>query len=81
MERLDAILTVAEVAKELRCSKAHVCHAINGILPGVTALPAIRMGRRKLIRRSSLEQWKRENEHLPSDVTIIPSQTIETVGA
>jgi hypothetical protein len=39
------------------------------------------MGRRKLVRRSSLEQWKRENEHLPTDVTIIPSQKIQTVGA
>ena len=57
----DEILTVAEVAIELRCSKAHVYNAISGKLGGVQ-LPAISMGRRKLVRRSSLELWKRENE-------------------
>lgn len=56
------MLTVAEVAAELRCSKAHVHNAINGRLTGVTPLPAIPMGRRKLVRRSSLERWKRANE-------------------
>jgi hypothetical protein len=75
------ILTVSEVAVELRCSKAHVCKSINGLVQGVTPLPAISMGRRKLVRRSSLENWKRENERLPSGVRIIPSQKIETVGA
>lgn len=75
------ILTVTETANELRCSKAHVCKAINGLLRGVSPLPAITMGRRKLVRRSSLEKWKRDNEHLPTDVTIIPSQKIQTVDA
>lgn len=45
------ILTVAEVAARLRCSKAHVCNAINGKVRGITPLPAISMGRRKLVRR------------------------------
>ena len=79
--QLEVLLTVSEVAIDLRCSKAHVCKTIRGRVPGVTPLPAISMGRRKLVRRSSLEQWKRENEHLPTDVTIIPSQKIQTVGA
>jgi hypothetical protein len=35
------ILTVAEVAIELRCSKAHVYNAIAGKIDGVAALPAI----------------------------------------
>jgi excisionase family DNA binding protein len=61
-QSLETILTVAEVAKDLRCSKAHVYHAINGTVPGVSPLPAIIMGRRKLIRRSTLEQWKAANE-------------------
>ena len=56
------ILTVAEVAAELRCSKAHVYNAINGKVAGVSGLPAISMGRRKLIRRSTLEEWKKANE-------------------
>lgn len=45
----DDILTVSEVAVELRCSKAHVFNAINGKVAGVSPLPAIHMGRRKLI--------------------------------
>jgi len=56
------IMTVAEVAARLRCSKAHVCNAINGKVKGVTALPAIHMGRRMLIRVSALTSWLSENE-------------------
>jgi excisionase family DNA binding protein len=64
MESIDAseIMTVAEVASRLRCSKAHVCNAINGKVRGVTALPAIRMGRRMLIRVSALTAWLSQNE-------------------
>jgi len=66
MTRLDRsphqILTVKEVASELRCSKAHVFNAIAGRLRNVTRPPAIRMGRRKLVRRSSLEAWIETNE-------------------
>jgi excisionase family DNA binding protein len=56
------ILTVAEVALELRCSKAHVYNVIAGKVDGVRALPAISMGRRKLVRRASLEDWMETNE-------------------
>ena len=66
----DEILTVADVAKELRCSKAHVHNCINGKVRGVTQLPAIHMGRRKLIRRSAFEMWKRANEKASFDVMI-----------
>ena len=58
----DVVLTIPEVAAELRCSKAHVYNVINGKVRGVSSLPAIAMGRRKLVRRSSLERWKRANE-------------------
>jgi excisionase family DNA binding protein len=58
----DAVLTVDEIAGELRCSKAHVYNAINGKVSGVSPLRVIHMGRRVLVRRSSFEQWKRENE-------------------
>jgi excisionase family DNA binding protein len=67
------ILTVSEVAENLRCSKAHVYKAINGTVPGVSPLPAIFLGRRKLIRRSTLEIWKQANEHSASDAMIDPS--------
>jgi excisionase family DNA binding protein len=58
----DQILTIQEVARDLRCSKAHVYNTINGIVAGVSPLPSIAFGRRRLVRRSSLEQWKRDNE-------------------
>ena len=60
----DEILSISEVAGYLRCSRAHVYNAINGKVDGVSQLPAIHMGRRRLVRRSSLECWKRENERL-----------------
>lgn len=58
----NEILTVAEVAAELRCSKAHVYKVIVGKVEGVSPLPAIFMGRRKLVRRAALEHWKTANE-------------------
>jgi len=58
----EEILTTSDVAAELRCSKAHVCKVIRGQVSGVARLPAIHMGRRVLIRRSSLEQWKIDSE-------------------
>lgn len=68
------ILTAGEVAEDLRCSKAHVYKEINGMVDGVSPLPAISLGRRRLIRRSSLEQWKRENERASPGAMIDPSQ-------
>ncbi len=56
------ILTVAEVALELRCSRAHVYNVIAGKVEGVRALPAISMGRRKLVRRAALEHWMEASE-------------------
>lgn len=58
----NEILSIKEVANNLRCSKAHVYNAINGKIQGVTRLPSIPMGRRKLVRRTSLESWKQINE-------------------
>jgi excisionase family DNA binding protein len=59
---IDPILTVSEVAADLRCSKAHAYNVINGLVEGVSALPAIRIGRRRLVLRSTLERWKQSNE-------------------
>lgn len=61
-ENNSEILSIHEVAANLRCSKAHVYNAINGKIIGVSRLPAIPMGRRKLVQRSSLDAWKRANE-------------------
>ena len=75
MELPDKVLTVLEVATELRCSKAHVYNAINGNVNGVSPLPAVCMGRRKLIRRSALEAWKNDNERTTGVAMIVSSQT------
>lgn len=56
------ILSVNQVAELLGCSKAHVCKAISGKISGVSPLPAISMGRRKLVRRHSLEGWLNQND-------------------
>jgi excisionase family DNA binding protein len=56
------VLTTDEVARELRCSKAHVSKAIADKLPNVTPLPVVPMGRRKLVRRAALLKWIEENE-------------------
>ena len=56
------LLTVVEVAAELRCSKAHVHNLINGRVSGVEPLPAIPLGRRRIVRRETLEDWKKDNE-------------------
>lgn len=51
------VLTLAEAARILRCSKAHLCNVLNGRVSGLLPLPHIRVGRRKLIRRASLMGW------------------------
>jgi hypothetical protein len=56
------LLTLAEVAKLLHCSKAHICNAIAGRLPGCPPIPAVVLGRRKLVRRASLLSWIENNE-------------------
>ena len=58
----EEILSAVEVARELRCSKAHVYNVMHGRVEGVLPLPSIPMGRRRLIRRSALEAWKRAIE-------------------
>ena len=58
----DGLLTVTEVARELRCSRAHVHNLINGRVSGVKPLPAIPLGRRRIVRRESLNEWIATNE-------------------
>ena len=81
MSSTPEVLTVAEVAVRLRCSKAHVCNTINGKVKGVTPLPAISMGRRKLVRRATLESWLSFNDPGTGDAIIVPSQAIDAVNA
>jgi len=64
MDRLAEfdLLTLAEVAKLLHCSKAHICNAVAGRLPGCPPIPAVSLGRRKLVRRASLLSWIENSE-------------------
>lgn len=62
-DRASELLTVAEVANELRCSKAHLSNILAGRVRGCAPLPSVRLGRRTLIRRDSLLQWIQQSEH------------------
>jgi hypothetical protein len=62
MEDANEILTIADVAQVLRCSKAHVCKIINGQVKGTAPIPAIVVGRRKIVRRQSLLRWMSDSE-------------------
>ena len=75
------ILSIAEVARILGCSKAHVCNAINGKVKGVTRLPAISMGRRKLVRQQSLESWLAHNDPCPTHAIMRSSHSDAAVDA
>jgi excisionase family DNA binding protein len=57
METSADILTIEEVAKVLRCSRAHVQNAVQRKLQGLPRLIHLPMGRRKVIRREWLQQW------------------------
>lgn len=71
------VLTMLEAAKLLRCSKAHICNLVNGRVPGVSPLPAVPLGRRKLIRRSSLYAWIGANEQPQRDAKMGPSRSAD----
>ena len=73
----DSLLTAQEVAAELRCSKAQVYKLINGEVNGASRLPAIAIGRKKVVQRSSLESWKRANEN----GAIVGTLEVNAVGA
>ena len=62
---MATVLTLAEAAKELRCSKAHLCHITQGKIPRLPPLPIVRVGRRVLIRYDALMQWIKTLEQKP----------------
>jgi hypothetical protein len=70
------LLTLAEVAKLLHCSKAHVSKAVAGQVPDCPPIPAVSLGRRKLVRRASLLSWIEHNEHAAANATSAPLQMI-----
>lgn len=57
-----AVLTMSEVARELRCSKAHVHNIVAGKVANLPPLPVLRIGRRVLVRAEGLKCWMAELE-------------------
>ena len=73
------ILTAKEVAAELRCSKAQVYRLMNGGIPGLTPLPTLPLGRKKVVMRASFEAWKIANER---NRAIVPNDSeVDAVDA
>jgi excisionase family DNA binding protein len=58
------MLTMAEAARELRCSRSHLYRIQAGRFPTLPPLPCIRLGRRLLIRRDALLSWLHTLEHM-----------------
>jgi excisionase family DNA binding protein len=52
-----SLLTLDEVAQELRISKAHVSKLTRGLVRGTKPLPVVRLGRRVLVRREDVFHW------------------------
>ena len=77
MSVLKEVLTVRDVALELRCSVDHVYNVINGRVKNTSRLPSIRIGRRRLVQRDTLEDWKRSNEE--GDLDGIASSKLNAV--
>jgi hypothetical protein len=59
---LAKVLNLAEAAAFVRCSRAHLSNIVNGKIRGIPRLPAVRIGRRVLFRRESLEMWLHQVE-------------------
>ena len=76
MSEKDPVLTPREVAEDLRCSKSQVYRLMTGNVTGVTILPHLALGRKKVVPRSVLEEWKRRNMS-----GIIPDGSENTVDA
>lgn len=57
------VLNLAEAARFVRCSRSHLSNIVKGKVKGIPRLPSVRVGRRILFRRESLEQWL---EHVES---------------
>lgn len=64
------LLTMKDVAAALHCSRAHVTNLAAGRVHGCRRLPAVRLGRRLLVRRESLERWLEESEQTANSATI-----------
>jgi excisionase family DNA binding protein len=79
------VLTVREVAAELRCSKAHVHNIIAGKVHDLPPLPVLRIGRRVLVRHDALSHWLtriegRELELMRGSGDFLPDEDLESIA-
>jgi excisionase family DNA binding protein len=65
-DEANGLMTISEVARELRCSKGHVQNLIHGKVPHTRPLPSIALGRRRMVRAATLTQWIRASESTES---------------
>ena len=77
---LPAVLTLRELASELRCSKAHLSHIINGKVAGLPPLPVARIGRRVIIRREIFLAWLSTLEGRNGTIEVDLNSSLETHG-
>lgn len=56
-QHVQRVLTLGEAAQVIRCSKAHLLNIVHGRVANVPPVPYVRVGRRLLVRRESLERW------------------------
>jgi excisionase family DNA binding protein len=86
LDSAPTVLTMSEIARELRCSKTHVHNIIEGRVRDLPPLPVIRIGRRVLIRHDALLRWmiwleKRESEIQRGSGFFIPrDEDLESIG-
>lgn len=58
------VLTLAEAATELRCSRKRLSDVVHGRVAGLPPLPVFRIGRDTFIRRARLDAWIRMLEDI-----------------
>ena len=68
------LLTLDDVAAILHCSKAHVANIVAGKVWDCPAIPAVRLGRRRLVRRASLEAWIAANDRIADKISPSPER-------
>jgi hypothetical protein len=76
MDEIGSVLTIKEIAVILRCSRTHVTNLLGGRVAGVKPLVHLSIGRRKIVRRQSFDQWLNANEvHLEPGDSSAPMKT------
>ena len=77
----DPAMIVAEIAAVLRITKPHVHNLINGTVAGVPRLPAMRLGRRVVVRRSTFLRWQETVEGMAPGGTLGGSPKVDAGDA